>query len=86
MVGSEGHPIYPPTVGDIMAITLGGSDKETISKIFESLADPAGWPEKPSWVNRLKRLLLRRHLRDEAMRSPRALSFWVCRGPSEHSA
>ena len=39
LVGSDGHPSYPPTVGDHIAITLGGTDKEKMSKIFGDLAD-----------------------------------------------
>jgi PhnB protein len=38
IVGSDGHPKYPPTVGDHMAIALSGTDKGGLSKIFNDLA------------------------------------------------
>lgn len=39
IVGVDGHPNYPPTVGDNMAIALGGADKERMSRIFNELAE-----------------------------------------------
>jgi PhnB protein len=38
IVGSDGHPQYPPTVGDHMAIALSGTDKGRLTKIFNDLA------------------------------------------------
>mgnify|MGYP001319183992 CR=1 FL=1 len=38
IVGSDGHPKYPPTVGDHMAIALSGTDKGRLTKIFNDLA------------------------------------------------
>ena len=38
IVGSGGHPKYPPTVGDHMAIALSGTDKGRLTKIFNDLA------------------------------------------------
>jgi PhnB protein len=39
IVGSDGHPSYPPTVGDNWGIALRGTDKERISKAFDALAE-----------------------------------------------
>src|SRR5712691_9049228 len=39
IIGTDGHPDYPPTVGDNMAIALGGREKERLAKIFSGLAD-----------------------------------------------
>lgn len=39
IVGSDGHPDYPATVGHNMGIALGGKDKESLTKIFNGLAD-----------------------------------------------
>jgi PhnB protein len=38
IMGSDGHPDYPPTVGDNMAIALSGSDHDRLSLIFEKLS------------------------------------------------
>jgi PhnB protein len=55
IMGSDGHPDYPPTVGDNMAIAAGGTDKDRVTKIFNDLAEggktkmplsaqsPVGW-------------------------------------------
>ena len=37
IIASDGHPNYPATVGDHMAIALGGTDKARLSKIFNDL-------------------------------------------------
>lgn len=39
IMASDGHPDYPATVGDNMALSLGGSDKERITKIFNQLGE-----------------------------------------------
>jgi PhnB protein len=39
IIASDGHPDYPAKVGDNMAIALGGSDKDRLTKIFNDLAD-----------------------------------------------
>ncbi len=39
IVGSDGHPSYPPTVGDNWGVALRGSDKDRISKIFAALGE-----------------------------------------------
>lgn len=39
IVGSDGHPSYPPTVGDNIAIALSGTDADQISTMFNALAD-----------------------------------------------
>lgn len=39
VVGSDGNPSYPPTVGDNVAIVLLGSDRAAMQKAFEKLAD-----------------------------------------------
>ena len=38
IVGSDGHPSYPPTVGDNLALAVGGTDKARLTKIFNDLA------------------------------------------------
>jgi len=38
IIASDGHPSYPPTVGDHMAIALNGTDKGRITKTFSDLA------------------------------------------------
>jgi PhnB protein len=37
--GSDGHPTFPPTVGDNTALALSGSDKEQLTAIFTALAE-----------------------------------------------
>lgn len=39
IVGSDGHPNFPPTTGDNMAIALSGTDKDRLSTIFSALAE-----------------------------------------------
>ena len=39
VIGSDGHPTYPPTVGDNMAIAVGGTDRDRLTKIFNQLAE-----------------------------------------------
>ncbi len=39
VIASDGHPNYPATVGDNMAIALGGTDKDRLTKIFNQLAE-----------------------------------------------
>lgn len=39
IVGSDGHPTYPPTVGDNMAIALSGTDAEQVTDMFNALAE-----------------------------------------------
>lgn len=39
VVGSDGHPSYPPTNGDNIAIVLVGSDRAAIQAAFEKLAE-----------------------------------------------
>jgi PhnB protein len=38
IMGSDGHPDYPPTLGDNVAIALSGSDHERLSSAFEKLS------------------------------------------------
>ncbi len=38
IIASDGHPKYPAKVGDNMAIALGGTDKDRLTKIFTDLA------------------------------------------------
>ncbi|HEY7350397.1 MAG TPA: VOC family protein [Ktedonobacterales bacterium] len=38
ILASDGHPDYPATVGENMAIALGGMDKDRLSTIFNDLA------------------------------------------------
>lgn len=39
IVGTDGHPKFPPTVGENMAVALGGSDSDTLTKVFNALAE-----------------------------------------------
>lgn len=39
VIASDGHPDYPPKVGENMAIALGGTDKGRLTKIFNQLAE-----------------------------------------------
>ncbi|MDL2362796.1 MAG: VOC family protein [Patescibacteria group bacterium] len=39
IMGSDGHPDYPPTIGDTMAVALSGSDRERITLAFEKLSE-----------------------------------------------
>jgi PhnB protein len=39
IIASDGHPDYPAKVGDNMAIALGGTDKDRLTKIFDELAE-----------------------------------------------
>ncbi len=39
IIASDGHPKYPANVGDNMAIALGGTDKDRLTKIFNDLAE-----------------------------------------------
>ena len=39
IIGTDGHPDYAPTVGDNIAIALGGTDKGRLTKIFSDLAE-----------------------------------------------
>ena len=38
VVGSDGHPSYPPTTGDNMAIALVGTDHAAMQVVFEKLS------------------------------------------------
>lgn len=39
ITGADGHPDYPPTVGDNMAIALSGTDKERLTHAFTVLSE-----------------------------------------------
>jgi PhnB protein len=39
VIGSDGHPSYPPTAGDNVAIVLVGSDREAMQAAFEKLSE-----------------------------------------------
>lgn len=39
IIGSDGHPSYPPTTGDNLAIVLVGTDKAAMQSAFEKLAE-----------------------------------------------
>ncbi|MDN5275870.1 MAG: hypothetical protein JWN33_519 [Candidatus Saccharibacteria bacterium] len=38
IMGSDGHPDYPPTVGDNVAIALSGTDHDRLSLAFDKLS------------------------------------------------
>ena len=37
IVGTDGHPAYPATVGENLAVALGGTDKDRLTKVFNDL-------------------------------------------------
>lgn len=39
IMGSDGHPDYPVTTGDNVAIALSGSDQEFLSEVFDKLSN-----------------------------------------------
>ena len=39
IIGSDGHPDFPAKVGENMAVAMGGTDKDGITKIFNGLAE-----------------------------------------------
>lgn len=39
IMGSDGSPEWPTTVGDNIGIALGGSDSERLTKVFNELAE-----------------------------------------------
>jgi PhnB protein len=39
ILGSDGHPTYPPTVGDNMALVVSGTDEERLAQILNGLAE-----------------------------------------------
>ncbi len=39
IVGTDGHPNYPAKVGENMAVALGGTDRDRMTKIFHGLAE-----------------------------------------------
>jgi PhnB protein len=39
IIGTDGHPSYPATAGDNMAIALRGTDSEQLTSIFNALAE-----------------------------------------------
>src|SRR5690348_2520299 len=39
IVAADGHPKFPPVVGDNLALALSGTDKERITTIFNALAE-----------------------------------------------
>ncbi|HEX2645905.1 MAG TPA: VOC family protein, partial [Candidatus Dormibacteraeota bacterium] len=39
LFATDGHPKFGPTVGDNMAIVLGGSDKDRLTEAFQALSE-----------------------------------------------
>jgi PhnB protein len=39
IIATDGHPNYPATTGDNMAIALGSTDKDRLTKVFKGLAE-----------------------------------------------
>jgi PhnB protein len=37
--GSDGHPTYPPKVGDNIALHYGSDDAELVTRVFDALAE-----------------------------------------------
>jgi len=52
IVGSDGHPDYPAKVGENMAVAVGGTDRERLTRIFNGLAEGGkikGQPASQPW-------------------------------------
>jgi PhnB protein len=47
ILASDGHPDYPPTVGDNMGIALSGTDRDRLSRMFNELAAGGGRIQMP---------------------------------------
>lgn len=47
IVATDGHPKFPPTVGDNLALALSGTDKERITATFNALAGGGGKIKAP---------------------------------------
>jgi PhnB protein len=39
IIGTDGHPTYPPTVGDNLALAVGGADRDVVARVFDGLAE-----------------------------------------------
>src|SRR5689334_7279032 len=39
IIGVDGNPNYPASAGDNMALSVGGSDRDRLSRIFDGLAE-----------------------------------------------
>lgn len=39
IIATDGHPKYPPAVGDNMAIALSGSDRDRLTRVFTALGE-----------------------------------------------
>lgn len=39
IIATDGHPNYPPTVGDNLAVALSGGDADRLARVFEGLAE-----------------------------------------------
>ena len=39
IIATDGHPDYPATAGENLALALGGTDKDRLTSIFTALAD-----------------------------------------------
>lgn len=39
IIATDGHPDYPAKVGENMAIAIGGTDKDRLTKVFNGLAE-----------------------------------------------
>jgi PhnB protein len=59
LLGSDGHPKYPPTAGDNMAIVLMGTDRSNLATAFDKLAEggqvkgpirEAPWGGEAGWL------------------------------------
>jgi PhnB protein len=59
IIGSDGHPDYPATVGDNLAIALGGTDRDRLTRAFDGLAEggtikmplrPQPWGADVGWL------------------------------------
>jgi PhnB protein len=59
IIGSDGHPSYPAKVGDNIALAVGGTDKDRLTKVFSGLAEggkvkgpiaPQPWNAEVGWL------------------------------------
>ena len=48
IIGVDGHPDYPATVGENVALTAGGTDGDRLTRVFDGLAEGGRVKQPPS--------------------------------------
>ena len=48
IIGTDGHPKYPAKAGENVAIAVGGTDKDRLTKIYHGLAEGGTAKQPPS--------------------------------------